>query len=113
MNKFKKMICPVCGDFYFSGPLDDIEENEYRNGKVNCNHCGWIYDLAQAENPESKNGFNKMSLIEYKKWYENKLKENPSYDYLEESMPDPVPHKCPVCGEYEFNEEDSYDICPV
>ena len=22
-------------------------------------------------------------------------------------------HKCPVCGEYEFDEEDSYDICEV
>lgn len=21
--------------------------------------------------------------------------------------------KCPVCGEYEFEEEDDYDICPV
>lgn len=22
-------------------------------------------------------------------------------------------HKCPVCGKYEFDEYDSYDICPV
>ncbi len=22
-------------------------------------------------------------------------------------------HPCPVCGQYEFPEEDSYDVCPV
>ncbi len=22
-------------------------------------------------------------------------------------------HKCPVCGKYEFEEEDSYDICDI
>ena len=23
------------------------------------------------------------------------------------------PHKCPVCGKYEFEQHASYDICPV
>lgn len=24
-----------------------------------------------------------------------------------------VKHKCPICGQYEFPEENSFDICPV
>jgi len=28
-------------------------------------------------------------------------------------MPEPTPHKCHVCGEYEFADELSSDICPV
>lgn len=113
MEKFKSIICPVCGKFYFSKPQDEGEEKEYLNGEAYCFKCGWIYDLGQAKNPESKDGFNKMSLNDYKKWYETKLKENPNYDYLEENMPEPSPHKCPVCGEHEFEDIDSHDICPV
>ena len=93
MERFKAIICPVCGKFHFSNPQDEIDEEEYLSGKAHCFKCGWIYDLNQLENPESKVGFNKMSLMEYKKWYEEKLKENPNYDYLEENMPAPIPHK--------------------
>ena len=115
-KKFKPMLCPVCGEFYFSEPLKDSYEEElqeYLNGEVQCSHCGWIYDLFQTENSDSKDGFNKISLNEYKKWFENKVKENPDYDYFEENKPSPKPHKCPVCGEYEFEDEYSYDICPI
>ena len=115
-KRFKSISCPVCDEFYFSKPdRDNYEEElqEYLNGDVQCNHCGWIYDLYQAEHPDSKDGHNEMSVNEYKKWFENKLKENPNYDYFEEHMPDPIPHKCPVCGEYEFPDELSSDICPV
>lgn len=116
MKRFKPIMCPVCKKFHFSSPNEGFEKEEmeeYLNGNVYCFSCGWIYDLDQAENPESKDGFNKMSVVEYKKWYEDKLKENPNYNYLEDNMPTPKPHKCPVCGEYEFKEEDSFDICPV
>lgn len=88
--KFKPMMCPVCDEMYFSGPNKnsyDGEIEEYLNGEVQCSHCGWIYDLYQAENPD--------------------------YDYSEEHMPEPKPHKCPICGEYEFADELSSDICPV
>lgn len=54
-----------------------------------------------------------MSLKEYKKEYEEKIKENPNYDYFEEHKPSLKSHKCPVCGEYEFEDELSSDICPV
>ncbi len=115
-KKFKPMMCPVCDEMYFSGPNKnsyDEDLKEYLEGEVQCSHCGWIYDLHQAENPDSKEGFNEMSVNEYKAWFENKIKENPDYDYSEEHMPKPGPHKCPVCGEYEFADELSSDICPV
>lgn len=116
MKRFKPMMCPVCGKFYFSGPLKDFEDEElkeYLEGDVQCSKCGWIYDLDQAENPTSKDGFNELSLEEYKKHYEQKLKDDPNYDYLEANAESAQPHKCPVCGEYEFPDLNSYDICPI
>jgi hypothetical protein len=64
-------------------------------------------------NPNLRDGFNDMSVNEYKEWFENKVKENPEYDYFEEHIPDPKPHKCPVFGEYVFADELSSDICPA
>ena len=115
-KKFRAMICPVCDGMFFSGPRKDSYDKdmeEYVNGEVRCSHCGWIYDLLQADNPDSQDGFNKMSVNEYKQWFTNKIKENPNYDYLEENLPQPTPHKCPVCGEYEFADKLSSDICPI
>ena len=116
MKRFRPMDCPVCGEFYFSGPIkDDYEEElkEYINGEVYCYHCGWIYDLDQAENPDSANGYNQLSVNDLKRLFAEKIKENPDYDYLEEHKPAPTPHLCPVCGEYEFEDIDSFDICPI
>lgn len=117
MNKkekqIKPMLCPVCGKFYFSElNSDEIELGETPNS-VQCSSCGWFYDLEQTNDPDLKNQSNEMSLNEYKVWYQNKVKENPKYDYFEEHIPESIPHKCPVCGEYEFPFECSYDICPV
>lgn len=116
MKKFKPMSCPICDGMYFSGPNKDNYDEEikdYLNGKVHCRHCGWIYDLNQFEKPDSHDEFNKLSLNEYKKHYEEKRKNNPNYDFEDENMPAPTPHKCPVCGEYNFENVHSYDICPV
>lgn len=52
-----------------------------------------------------------MSVNDYKKWYQEKLKENPDYDYDEENTPELISHKCPVCGKYEFEDEGLSDIC--
>ena len=116
LKRFKPMMCPVFDGMYFSGPNKDLydeEIGEYLNGEVRCSHCGWIYDLDQAENSARKEGFNELSVNEYKEWYASRLKENPNYDYSDENMPSPTPHKCPVCGEYDFSDELSSDICPV
>lgn len=115
-KEFRPMMCPICDEMYFSGPNDNSNGEDlakYIKGDVQCSHCGWIYDLFQAEHPDSKNGFNKMSVNEYKKWFKDKIKENPKYDYFDENMPKPTPHKCPICGEYEFTNELSSDICPI
>lgn len=116
MNKnekqIKPMLCPVCGEFYFPKLFDyEIEFGETPND-VQCFHCGWYYDLEQLADPDLENQSNAMSFNQYKAWYQDKLKENPKYDYSEEHCPPPAPHMCPVCGEYEFPEESSYDICP-
>ena len=120
MKRFKPMLCPICGGMYFSEPpeAEDLKEREediaaYLNGEVQCRHCGWIYDLDQAENPNSTDGYNNLSLNDYKKEYCEKIKQNPDYDYFEENRQPPEPRKCPVCGEYEFADESSFDICPI
>lgn len=113
-NNFKAMSCPVCGKMYFSEPAKndyEYELNQYLNGEVQCSHCGWIYELRQLDEPDTYTGFNDKTLNEYKKWYEEKIKENPDYDYGEEHMPEPIPHMCPICGKYEFEDDGSFDIC--
>lgn len=113
-KKFKAMECPVCGEFYFSGPSKSDYENEiddYLLGKVYCTHCGWIYELEKVKNPNTYIGFNEKTLYEYKKWYEEKIEENPDYDYVEKHLPEPVPHMCPICGKYEFADDGCFDIC--
>lgn len=108
IKKYREMDCPVCDKFYFSKLQEDDEEiYEY----VKCPCCGWICDADQTDNPDMKNGLNELSLNAYKKWYEEKIKENPEYNYQDENYI-PEPHLCPVCGKYEFEDIDSYDVCP-
>lgn len=46
-KQIKPMLCPVCGEFYFS----ELDENELKFGRkpsdVYCHKCGWHYDLEQ------------------------------------------------------------------
>jgi len=113
IKNFKPMCCPICDNFYFSKPRWEEAVNEYEEG-VYCSSCGWIYDYNQFLDKDLKIGKNKMSLNEYKVWYNDQLKEDPNFDYFEKYIKkDPVPHMCPVCGEYEFDQELSYDICSV
>ncbi len=108
------MLCPVCGEFYFSELTDvDIEQLGLTPNDVQCSRCGWYYDLEQLNDPDLKKQSNQMSLNEYKKWYEDKIKINPKWEYYVDFIGDPEPHMCPVCGEYLFKDFMSYDICPV
>lgn len=106
-EKFKPMECPVCKKFYFT----DLQEGDTEDD-IFCTECGWGYDLSQVKDPNLKNGRNEMSLNEYKAWYKQQIKQNPKYRYFDQLIPDPVPHKCPICGKYEFEDESSFDICP-
>ena len=105
LEDYKPMLCPVCGEFFFSELQDDDEL------PVWCYHCGWIYDKEQHDNPDMKNGENVLSLNEYKEDYLVKISENPNYDYSEEHQEPDEPHLCPVCGRYEFSDKGSFDIC--
>lgn len=71
-----------------------------------------MYDLKQVLNFDVVGDRNKKTVNELKQEYQNKIKEDPKYNYDEEASK-PIPHKCPVCGEYEFKDECSYDICPI
>ena len=113
MKKYKKMMCPVCREFEFASLQDDIDKEMVENGEFQCDICGCIYDFYQAENLDLKEGFNEMSVNEYRNWFKQKRKENPDYNYLDENISEPMPHKCPICGEYEFEDEDSNEICPI
>ena len=106
IEDYKPMLCPVCGDFYFS-ELQEGDELPFR-----CSHCGWVYDSQQHENPDLPNGENALSMNDYRKDYQNKLIDNPDSDYSEENRPPRVSHTCPVCEKYEFEDEDCFDICP-
>lgn len=113
VKQIKPMLCPVCGKFYFSElSKEEIEEGETPN-TTQCSRCGWFYDLEQVADPNLRNESNEMSLNEYKEWYKNKKKEEPKWEYYLDFVGEPEPHICPLCGEYEFKDSLSYDICPI
>ena len=114
ISQIEKCVCPVCGNFEFE-PLtwEDIYCG-VTPPEVYCMSCGWHYSPEQEKSPELANGANAMSLKEYRAWYAEKIAVNPNYSYFEEMTENyvPTPHKCPVCGKYEFADESCYDICP-
>lgn len=108
MKNYREMDCPVCGKFYFSKPNnDEIKEKDF----MQCSVCGWKNDLQQTEYPDLADGTNALSLKDYTRDYEKKIKKNPGYTYLE-SVYTPEPHKCPVCRKHTFPEKSSFSICP-
>ncbi len=113
LKQIKSMLCPVCGNFYFTKlSKEDIENGETPN-TTQCSECGWFYDLEQVKNPNLEHESNEMSLNQYKEWYRNKIRENPKWKYYLDFIGEPEPHKCPVCGEYTFKDLLSSDICSV
>ena len=113
VKQIKPTMCPVCGKFYFSELLEDEIAEGATPNTTQCTRCGWFYDLEQQNDPDLKGQSNVLSLNEYKKWYANKIKENPKWEYYKANIGDPTPHLCPLCGEYRFKNQLSYDICPV
>ena len=121
-DTYKEMVCPVCGQFYFSSLDGHNDEPEYiaklrsivgiEESVPQCHRCGWKYDLSQLEDESLDCGENTMSLRDYREWYKNVIAANPDYDYLD-SQYEPQPHICPVCGEYTFADLGSYEICPI
>ncbi len=111
-NQIKPMLCPVCGEFYFSKlSKDDIEIFNIHPNDCCCSICGWHYDLEQTLDPNKSNESNALSLNQYREQFKQIRKLKPHYTYLEENRPTKQAHKCPVCGEYTFKDIDSYDIC--
>lgn len=102
---FKPMICPVCGEFYFSELQEGDDVNE-----LFCHQCGWKYDYSQAIDCDLHQGRNELSVNECKKEYSKKIADNPEYVFLDEENV-PTPHECPVCHKSIFEDESSFDIC--
>ena len=108
------MECPICNKYRFV-PLtwDELDSGDKPSDSY-CPRCGWHFDIDQVENPNLQGGANAMSLKEYSEWYKTKIESDPDYDYFEVATESyvPNPHKCPICGKYEFEDECCFDICP-
>ena len=108
LKDYKEMECPVCNKFHFSMPTnDEIEIYDFRQ----CAWCGWKNSIYQTEHPDESSEPNGLSLNAYRLDYEEKIKENQEYNYLEANYI-PEPHVCPICGKHTFSEKSSFEICP-
>ncbi len=70
--KIKPMLCPVCGKFKFE-QLDDLyyEQSGISNAsEYQCDECGWYHDLEQTNDPDLEYQANKMSVNQYREWYQ-------------------------------------------
>lgn len=106
-EKFIPMDCPICNSFFF----ENAQEDEGRSEEQFCPKCGWKYDYEKVLFP-NKRKRNELSLSEYRAWYNKKISETPSYNYLEANF-QKESHRCPVCGKYLFREISSFEICPM
>lgn len=113
IKQIKPMICPICGQFYFSELTEDEIENGEEPNSIQCRQCGWFYDLKQTENPNLKGQTNLLSLNEFKSQYKAIIKANPKYVYYESIVPSPTSHLCPVCGKHKFKDSGAFEVCPV
>ena len=94
MEKDNYILCPICGKEKFY-PEDYF---------IFCNHCGWEGNMNIDDNIVELNGY---SARDYRKVYQEYLKENPNYiwkddkDALDKYMNSFVDYgsKCPCCGE--------------
>ena len=63
LKQIKPMICPVCGQFYFSELTDvEVEQLGMTPNATQCRKCGWYYDLEQLENPKLERESNEMYI---------------------------------------------------
>lgn len=108
--------CPVCANTYFDKPSGEKhklnDQLNYDCGLSYCFDCGWIYDGEQLKNPDKKNGLNVLSLNEYREQLKKILEKNPDYYWIDDHRYKRHPHKCPVCGKYEFEDDYSFELCP-
>jgi len=112
-EQVKSMLCPVCGEFYFSELSQDELDEGVSPNSIQCTHCGWFYDLDQLTDNNLANKTNTLCLLDYKNQYMEKVSLNPKYDYLEENQQKPEAHLCPVCGEHKFKDTSSFEVCPI
>ena len=98
--------CPVCGKHVFKERDDDEV----------CPVCGWKDSTEQVLRPDKALKENKMSFHDARRMWKEGTPlgefvfdrgKFADYDNLKNGE-----HLCPVCGQYEFEEFGSFDICP-
>lgn len=103
LEKDNYILCPICGKEKFY-PEDYF---------IFCNHCGWEGNINIDDNVVELNGF---SARDYRKVYQEYLKEHPNYvwkenkDALDNYMDSFVDYgiKCPCCSEESYDSEHNY-----
>ena len=97
------VLCPICGKEKFY-PEDYF---------IFCNHCGWEGNMNIDDSTVELNGF---SAKDYKKVYQEYLKEHPNYiwkydkEALNNYMDSFIDYgsKCPCCSENSFDSNHNY-----
>lgn len=106
-NKNTQHNCPICGKYSF------VQDNSFDI----CKYCGWEDDEIQTKDPYFWGGANELSLIDYKKNYDEEIKKNPDFywkrdfDKVNFDKYTDNSHMCPICGKTKFKHEDSHDRC--
>lgn len=82
-KNYRPMTCPVCGKFEFTELQEaDLLIRDY----MQCFSCGWKYDHNQINHPDLAEGLNTLSLSDYKAWYQEQIKTDPEYNWLERTI---------------------------
>lgn len=68
-------LCRCCKEGLIEAEIDSFDV---------CSVCGWEDDEGQNEDPDLEGGANGESLNQYRKWFEEQRKQDPTWKYSED-----------------------------